>query len=55
MSVLSNEEITATQKASLDTSLGLLSTSLEGVRKLVELNLQAVKSSLADGRQDSVI
>jgi phasin family protein len=52
MSVLSNEEITATQKASLDTSLGLLSTSLEGVRKLVELNLQAVKSSLADGRQD---
>jgi phasin family protein len=50
MSVLSNEEITATQKASLDTSLGLLSTSLEGVRKLVELNLQAVKSSLADSQ-----
>ncbi|SOE96305.1 phasin family protein [Burkholderia sp. D7] len=50
MSVLSNEEITATQKASLDTSLGLLNAALEGVTKLVELNLQAVKSSLADSQ-----
>jgi phasin family protein len=50
MSVLSNEEITATQKASMDISLELLNTALEGVRKLVELNLQAVKSSLADSQ-----
>jgi phasin family protein len=50
MSVLSNEEIKATQKVSLDTSLGLLNTALEGVRKLVELNLHAVKSSLADSQ-----
>ena len=53
MSMLSNEQITAAQKASLDTSLGLLNTALDGFRKLVELNLQAVKSTLAES-QDNV-
>jgi phasin family protein len=53
MSMLSNEQITAAQKVSLDTSLGLLNTALEGFRKLVELNLQAVKSTLAES-QDNV-
>jgi phasin family protein len=50
MSMLSNEQITATQKANLDISIGLLNTALEGFRKLVELNLQAVKSSLSDSQ-----
>lgn len=53
MSMLSNEPITAAQKASLDTSLELLNTALEGFRKLVELNLQVVKSTLAES-QDNV-
>jgi len=52
MSMLSNEPITAAQKASLDTSLGLFNTALEGFRKLVELNLQVVKSTLAESHDN---
>jgi phasin family protein len=50
MNRLSNESITAAQKASLDPSLGLLNTALEGFRQLVELNLQVVKSTLAESQ-----
>src|ERR1700675_2109000 len=53
MSMLSNEPITAAQKASLDTSLGLLNTALEGFRKLVELNLKVVKSTLAESHDNA--
>ena len=48
MSMLSNEPITAAQKASLDTSLGLLNTALEGFRKPVELNLQAGTTDVSE-------
>jgi phasin family protein len=44
MSLLSPEQIAATQKANLDTSLGLANTALEGFQKLFGLNVQAVKS-----------
>lgn len=50
MSLLSPEQIAATQKNNLDTSLGLLSTAFEGFRKLVELNLQAFKSTLVENQ-----
>jgi phasin family protein len=53
MSLLSSEQIAATQKANLDTSLGLANTALEGFRKLVGLNVQAVKSMLFES-QDAV-
>lgn len=53
MSVLSPEQIAATQRADLDTSLGLVNTALEGFQKLVGLNLQAVKSILLES-QDAV-
>jgi phasin family protein len=50
MSLLSPEQIAATQKDNFDTSLGLLDTAFEGFRRLVELNLQAFKSSLVEGQ-----
>ena len=53
MSLSSSEQVTATQKASLDMSLGLLNTAFEGFRKLAKLNLQAFKSTLVEG-QDAV-
>jgi len=53
MSLFSPEQIAATQKNILDTSLGLLDTAFEGFRKLVELNVQAFKSTLVDS-QDAV-
>ncbi|QIE25821.1 Phasin protein (plasmid) [Caballeronia sp. SBC1] len=53
MSLFSPEQIAATQKNNLDISLGLLNTAFEGFRKLVELNLQAFKSTLVES-QDAV-
>ena len=53
MSLLSPEQIAATRKANLDTSLGLVNTGFEGFQKLVELNVQAVKSMLFES-QDAV-
>jgi hypothetical protein len=53
MSLLSPEQIAATQKANLDTSLGLANIALEGFQKLVGLNVQAVKSMLFES-QDAV-
>jgi hypothetical protein len=53
MSLSSSEQVTATQKASLDMSLGLLNTAFEGFRKLAKLNPQAFKSMLVEG-QDAV-
>jgi phasin family protein len=50
MSLLSPEQIAATQKANLDTSLGLANTALEGFQKLVGLNVQAVKSMLFESQ-----
>ena len=50
MSLLSPEQIAATQKDNLETSLGLLDTAFEGFRELVQLNLQAFKSSLIEAQ-----
>ncbi|HEV2649872.1 MAG TPA: phasin family protein [Rhizomicrobium sp.] len=52
MSLLPPEQIAAAQKASLDALFGLTSTVFGGCQKLVELNLQASRSALADA-QDS--
>jgi phasin family protein len=52
MSLLTPEQIAANQKAALETLFGLTNKAFEGVEKLVELNLQVVKQSIAEG-QDS--
>jgi phasin family protein len=51
MSLLSPEQIAAKQKDNLENSLGLVGTAFEGYRKLVELNLQAFKSSLIEAQR----
>jgi len=48
MSLLTPEQITAAQKANLDTLFGLTNKAFEGFEKLVQLNLEAVKSALAE-------
>ncbi len=51
MSLSSPEQIAAAQKSNLDTSWAVANMMFEGFQKLVELNLQAVKSTLAEGRE----
>jgi phasin family protein len=51
MSSLPPEQVVAVQKASIDTTFGLLNKIFEGVEKLAELNVQAVKSSLAENQE----
>lgn len=46
--MLTVEQVMATQKASVDTLLGLTSKAFEGVEKIVELNLTASKAALAE-------
>ncbi|KAG0191942.1 hypothetical protein DFQ28_010468 [Apophysomyces sp. BC1034] len=48
MSLLPPEQIAAAQKANLETLFGLTNKAFEGVEKLVELNRQVVKSTLAE-------
>ncbi|ALS62374.1 phasin family protein [Pandoraea norimbergensis] len=48
MSFLTPEQLAAAHKANLETLFGLTNKAFEGVEKLVELNLQAVKASLAE-------
>jgi len=43
-----NEQFLAAQKASIETLFGLTAKAFEGVEKLVELNLQVAKTSLAE-------
>ena len=45
------EQIVAAQKAGVDTTFGLLNKSFDAVEKLVELNAQAVKTSLAENQE----
>jgi phasin family protein len=52
MSLLSPEQFAAAQKSNLDTSWAVATMMFEGFQKLVELNLQAVKSTLAEGREN---
>lgn len=51
MALSSPEQIAASQKAGLDAFFGLTGKVFEGVEKLVALNLQVVKSTLAESRE----
>lgn len=51
MNLLSSEHFSATQKAGLDALFGFTAPAIEGFQKLTELNLQAVKSTLADAHE----
>jgi len=46
--ILTPEQISAAQKANLETLFGLTTKAFEGVEKLVELNLQVVKTTFAE-------
>jgi phasin family protein len=51
MSSFAPEQLFATQKAAFDTLFGLTFKAFEGFEKLVELNLQVVKSTLAENQE----
>lgn len=51
MSLLTPEQFVAAQKANLETLFGLTGKAFEGVEKLVELNLQAVRSNISEGQE----
>jgi phasin family protein len=46
--MLTVEQITAAQKANLNTMFGLTAKAFEGVEKLIELNIQASKAAMAE-------
>ncbi|MDK3026563.1 TIGR01841 family phasin PhaP1 [Cupriavidus taiwanensis] len=46
--ILTPEQVAAAQKANLETLFGLTTKAFEGVEKLVELNLQVVKTAFAE-------
>ena len=52
MALSSPEQVAASQKASLDAFFGLTGKVFEGVEKLVALNLQVVKSTLAESQDN---
>ena len=49
--MLTVEQVMASQKASIETLLGLTSKAFEGVEKIVELNLTASKAALAESAE----
>ena len=49
--MLTVEQVMASQKASIETLLGLTSKAFEGVEKIVELNLSASKAALAESAE----
>ncbi|CAE6767583.1 hypothetical protein R70006_03791 [Paraburkholderia domus] len=51
MSNLAPEQLVAAQKAGFETTFGLLSKAFEAIEKLVELNVQAFKSTLAESQE----
>lgn len=51
MSSLAPEQLVAAQKAGFETTFGLLTKAFETIEKLVELNVQAVKSTLAESQE----
>ncbi len=52
MSLLTPEQIAAAQKANIESLFGLTTKAFEGVEKLIELNLQVVKSTLAESQEN---
>jgi len=53
MSLLTPEQIAAAQKANLESLFGLTTKAFEGVEKLIELNLQVVKSTLVESQENA--
>src|ERR1700756_3433899 len=51
MSSLAPEQVVAVQKTGAETTFALLNKAFNGVEKLVELNVQAVKSTLAENQE----
>ena len=51
--MLTVEQVMASQKANIETLLGLTSKAFEGVEKLVELNLSVSKAALADSAEQA--
>jgi len=51
MSGLTTEQPVDTQKTGVDTSFGILNKAIEGIDRLAELNVQAVKSILAKNQE----
>lgn len=49
--MLTAEQIMASHKANIETLIGLTSKAFEGVEKLVELNMQVAKTSLAEATE----
>jgi len=52
MSVFTPEELVSAQHGNVTTQFALLNQAFHGIQKLVELNLQAVRSVLAEGEAD---
>ncbi len=48
-----NEQMMAVQKSTFDTLFGLTAKAFEGVEKLVELNLQVAKTSMAEAAENT--
>ncbi|ASL45519.1 hypothetical protein bAD24_I18770 [Burkholderia sp. AD24] len=53
MTLLTPEQFAAAQKANFETLFGLTTKAFEGVEKLVELNLQVVKSTIAESQENA--
>ncbi len=53
MTYLTPDQIAAANKANLETLFGLTSKAFEGVEKLVELNLQVAKATLAETAENA--
>ena len=53
MNYLTQDQVAAASKANHETLFGLTSKAFEGVEKLVELNLQVVKASLAESADNT--
>ena len=51
MSSLTPKQIFAAQKAGVEMTFAVLSEAMDGLGKLVELNVQAVKSMLAENQE----
>jgi phasin family protein len=53
MTLLTPEQFAAAQKANFETLFSITNKAFEGIEKLVELNLQVVKSSIAESQENA--
>lgn len=51
MSFMTPEQFAAANKANMETLFGLTNKAFEGIEKLVELNMQVAKTTLAEGAE----